>query len=268
VNGTLARLADRFDAIDLREADARARLAVRTDRKYIVDAARFATLVELLERDHVAVEVDERRVCTYESVYFDTPDLLSFRQHVQGRRRRFKCRTRLYGDGACFFEVKLRSGRGETVKRRIEIPRSAHGRLVPAAHSFLDAELRTAYGYAAPAALAPRITTSFTRLTLVARDASERLTCDIELAFRSDTNVAAIVDGRVLVETKTPLGNGIADRHLRRLGARPVAPCSKYCLGVALAGAPRDNAFRPLLRRHFVASSAAEAADLALAEAP
>jgi hypothetical protein len=252
VTADLGALARPFAPVGLEEAQERAALTVRTDRKYVVDAQRFEQLVERLVDDHLALEVQGHRLCTYETVYFDTPDLLTFRQHVQGRRRRFKCRTRHYGGDSCFFEVKLRSGRGETLKRRLELPRLAHGVLVPGARAFLEEELARAYGCPVPEGLAPRLTTAFTRLTLVARDARERVTCDFGLAFRGGADTFSIAGGRVLVETKTALGNGRADRRLRRLGAHPVTPCSKYCLGVALARpGVRDNAFRPLLRRHF-----------------
>lgn len=252
MTAALFSLAEPFGPVGLAEAQARARLDVRTDRKYVVDAERCERLIALLSSDHLALEIAGGRVCTYESVYFDTPDLLTYRQHLQRRRRRFKCRTRLYGTGACFFEVKLRGGRDETDKRRLELPRAAHGVFVASARQFLAAELGGTYGHCEPPVLVPSLATAFARLTLVATDASERVTCDFDLTFRAGGRAVAIANGDVVVETKTAHGNGRADRQLRRLGVRPVAPCSKYCLGIALTrGGVRDNPFRPLLRRHF-----------------
>ena len=53
-------------------------------------------------------------------MYFDTPDLLSYRRPRCRRRRRFKVRMRSYLDsGLHFLEVKTRGPRGTTVKQRI-----------------------------------------------------------------------------------------------------------------------------------------------------
>jgi hypothetical protein len=38
---------------------------------------------------------------------------MGYRHHLQGRRKRFKCRTRLYGETACFFDLKLKGRRGD-----------------------------------------------------------------------------------------------------------------------------------------------------------
>ena len=66
------------------------------------------------------LEIAGRRAFAYDTVYFDTGDLLTARAHVQRRRRRFKCRSRLYVDTeACAFELKTKGARGGTVKHRI-----------------------------------------------------------------------------------------------------------------------------------------------------
>ncbi|MBD0330349.1 MAG: polyphosphate polymerase domain-containing protein [Thermoleophilia bacterium] len=253
----LHTLAASFGALSLNELDRRvAALGARTDRKYVVGPLVFERLVEELSDDHFALEVGGRRAFRYETVYFDTPALLTYHQHHQGRRKRFKCRTRLYADSAaCAFEVKLRDGRDRTAKRKLPIDPARHGRLGEEVLAFLDAALREAYGASAPPGLAPTLLTSFTRLTLAHETAPERLTCDVALAFAAgDEGRYEIAPGMLLVETKTPNGNGTADRVLRRLGARPVGACSKYCLGVALARPDvRRNRFSRLLRRHFAA---------------
>jgi len=253
MNEFLPSFARQFRPVDLAQVEGRAALSVRTDRKYILDTTTFARLAGRLAEDHLALEVGGQRLRAYDSIYFDTPDLSSYRDHLQGRRRRFKCRTRLYVDGGrCFFEVKLKGARGETVKRRLEVPAAAHGELLRVARRFLRVELNAAYGLEAPGALDSTVATSYTRLSLVAVNERERVTCDFDLALRSGHERHEILPGQVLVETKTVLGNGVADRQLRRLGVRPVESCSKYCLGVALTHADvRDNSFRRLIRRHF-----------------
>jgi hypothetical protein len=246
LNVALARLAP----VPLAALDELASLQVRTDTKYVVDLERFGSLVSALGAEYGALEIEGRRVFRYDTVYFDTPDLVGYRAHIQDRRRRFKCRTRLYADsGVCCFEVKLKGGRGETVKRKLALDPADHGSLTPEAQSFLAAVLAP-YGLVPPAGLMPALATTYRRVTLLGR--GERLTGDFELALGTLDRQHRMAPGRLLLETKTERGNGTSDRLLRRLGARPEDSCSKYCLGVALAhGDLPDNRFRRLLRRHF-----------------
>ena len=73
------------------------------------------------------LQIDRRRSFDYESVYFDTPDLSTYRAHVQRRRLRFKARTRTYTDsGLCMFEVKL-TGRAARPSRSACRTRSSTG---------------------------------------------------------------------------------------------------------------------------------------------
>jgi hypothetical protein len=108
VAGAVARL----PAASLAEVIEGAELQVRIDRKYLIPVDRFAELAARLPGSWAALEIDRRRGFAYESVYFDTPDLLTYRHHLQRRRRRFKVRTRAYLDsGSCAFEVKLKGRR-------------------------------------------------------------------------------------------------------------------------------------------------------------
>ena len=249
----LTRL-DAFDPISLPELDSHAGLQARVDRKYIVDFETLERLLALLGNDYLALEIDGERLQRYDSVYFDTPELMGYKNHLQGRRKRFKSRTRLYGGTACFFDLKMKGKRGETVKRRLPLPGAAHGSLTADASAFLKRELLKEYGTAAPAQLLPTIQNSFARLALTHRRREERLTLDFGLTLgRVDSNdTYRMSPDHVLIEAKSPNGLGTVDRILPRLGARPLDMCSKYCLGVALADpALPTNPYRPLLRRYF-----------------
>jgi hypothetical protein len=252
-----------FAPIALDLVDARATLATRAERKYILDAMVFERLIGEIVPHYLILEIDGERVFPYESVYFDTPTRTTYRQHLQERRRRFKCRSRLYASSRlCFFEVKLKGGRGETIKRRLELDAEEHGLLTSPAFGFLERELQETYGARPPTPLVPALSTFYRRLTLVGRENSERLTFDFELKFAGNDREYSIQPGRVLLETKSDVGAGNANRAagganraLRRLGVRPVQSCSKYCLGVALTHPElRNNPFRPLIRHHFDAA--------------
>jgi hypothetical protein len=236
-----------FPPVGLERLDAGAALRDRVDVKYVVPLAAFAALADRLRTTHAALEIDGRRAFAYRSTYFDTPELRTFRDHMQQRRRRYKCRSREYLDsGAYAFEVKLKGLRGRTVKHRMEYDRPA------GALAFLRDCLDRAYGRPPDGGLGPALAVSYTRVTLAAPELGERVTCDFDLTFSGPDGAGGRLDpGMAIVESKSARGNALADRALRELGHRPQAACSKYCLGVALTRAVAGNPLRPLLRRHF-----------------
>lgn len=255
----VAAVADALPAASLAQVLAAAELQTRTDRKYLVPVSVFARLgAELADTFHV-LQIDGRRSFAYESVYFDTADLALYRQHLQGRRRRYKVRTRSYLDsGETMLEAKLKGLRGETVKSRWAHPASKRRTLTDDARAVLAELLEREYGLELPD-LAPSVTTTYSRTTLVDLLGGGRVTCDVDLvcsATSSSTtsraaNSRSTPDRHVLVETKTAGPGGPADQCLHRLGVRPVS-VSKYCVGVALLHSHVPaNPWHRILRRHF-----------------
>jgi VTC domain len=231
-------------------ASSSAALLERVDRKYIVPVETVERLAQQLRGTHRLLTIGGRSSFRYRTVYYDTPDLASFREHLQGRRRRFKCRSRVYADsGQHWLEVKLKGPRGRTDKRRLACDSPPPGVLSGPALGFLRASLADAYGCPAPILMRPSVSMAYRRTTFVAAQLGERLTCDVGLTFGDS---GGLRDGFAIVESKSARGRATADRVLLALGARPVEDCSKYCLGVSLSlpGA-RDNRLRPLLRRYF-----------------
>lgn len=236
----IARLAP----IDLDGLVERAGLQTRVDRKYVLRLSQLLAALDRCGNELLALDIEGRRRFGYHSMYFDTADLTSFRDHRQGRRRRSKVRTRLYVDsGQCMLEVKAPDTRGRTVKYRY--PYSAQ-----------DANVLTATGLdfvrgALPAqtdvaALVPVLAIDYRRITLLDPVHATRMTIDLGLSFAAIEPAAARpgadgTDGRraicpsdvAIVETKSSSGAGPADRALWALGVRPVS-MSKYCVGIAL----------------------------------
>ena len=212
------------------------------------------------------LEIDGLREFAYRGTYFDTPDLVTYREHVQGRRHRFKCRSREYVDsGLRAFEIKLKQGWGRTVKHRTELGDGPLDRLDGPQLEFLRAHLRDAYARDLTAEFAPALSMSFTRITLVDTERRERLTCDVGLSFAAPGGSGGALDpDAAIVESKSLGGHAGADRALRALGVRPIAGCSKYCIGVGLTY-PRvkRNPSLPLLRRHFHAGGSTHACVMA-----
>ena len=107
-------------SVELAELMAVAELTTRVDQKYLVPTDLLPDLMARLPAPLAVLAIDGRRVFDYESVYFDTEAFALYHQHIQGRRKRFKARTRTYRDtGEMMFEVKLKGLRGVTVKERL-----------------------------------------------------------------------------------------------------------------------------------------------------
>jgi hypothetical protein len=249
----VATAAARVDPIGLDELNALAELQTRVDRKYFVPADVFATLVAELGDDLRVLEIDGRRGFGYESVYFDTPQLTTYRAHLQRRRRRFKARTRTYTDtGLSMFEVKLAGARGETVKQRVPHPTEHRAELTDQALAHLATTLAAAYHQGVPAGMGPTLVTTYTRTTFVLRSDGARLTCDVGLVSHDDRHEIHDTGTHVLVESKSAgHGGSAADRILRELGVRP-ASVSKYAVGVAaLHPELPSNPWHQTVRRYF-----------------
>jgi hypothetical protein len=166
-------------------------------------------------------------------VYFDTPDLLCFRDHVEGREPRFKVRTRAYHEsGVCSFEVKVKLDEDLTAKDNLDYDISDHGRITDEARGFLERVIAETTGRNAPEELGPALTTQFRRGTIGARDGSERITFDLELRLeRPGGEAACLMPDHTVVETKSEAGQGRCDELMREAGIAPVS-LSKYRLGI------------------------------------
>ena len=114
------------------------------------------------------LEIDGEQSCTYRSTYFDTDDLALYRAAVQGRRRRYKVRSRAYGTaGPCFLEVKAKGRRGANVKSRIGYSRCDHDTITTDGHDFIE---EITGGNDLASALRPVLTTEYERSTLIDPD--------------------------------------------------------------------------------------------------
>ncbi|ARF58418.1 polyphosphate polymerase domain-containing protein [Streptomyces gilvosporeus] len=241
-------------AASLAEIDAAAALQHRVDRKYLVPTASAARLVAALAPTHRVLDIRGRRTTDYRSTYFDTGHLAAWRAHVQGRRRRWKVRTRLYSeDRLCRVEVKTKDGRGATVKRALTVDPDAYGRLDAGSEAvaFVDRVLADRGIGITAADLTPAGEVRYVRAALADLEAGSRVTLDARLTCHRDGRTAALDPGYVLIETKGGPRPAAADRHLLRLGARPVS-VSKYVIGLSLLvpGLP-DNDVRRLARTRF-----------------
>ena len=255
MSAALALEALAFDPISLDELVREAELLARVDRKYLlpVDVATEAmaglgaaagaaggapgstagpAAAGAARARTRVLEIDGRRDFAYESVYFDTDDHLAYRLTAQRRRRRFKLRTRSYLDtGGCFLELKTKSGRGATVKQRIDYDPEDRARLTPRGRDYASRALH-AHGHGAALAhrLRPTLISRYRRTTLLLPEGS-RATFDSRMQWCSDGREVGLSD-HVIVETKSAGGASALDRALWREGHRPLG-ISKFGTGTA-----------------------------------
>lgn len=208
--------------VSLAELAARADALARTERKYLIPLAQLpAALSRLDPRSHV-LDVDGRREFAYESVYFDTPDHLSYLLCARGRRRRFKLRTRTYLDaGTAFLEMKSAGARGATLKERMPYDPADRARITPDGAEFV-ADLLRAHGQdrSVVLALRPGVTARYRRATiLLPTDA--RVTVDTQLRWIGPDGRRLEAPRHAIVETKCAGAASEFDRALWRQGVRP-----------------------------------------------
>jgi hypothetical protein len=239
----------RLEPVSLVEVLAQAALDTRVDRKYIVPFQLFPAVLARLGARLRVLEIDGRRTFGYESVYFDTPELHSYRHHLQGNRRRFKVRTRTYLDsGDCVLEVKIKGGRSETVKHRIPYPSRGRYHLDDDGRRFVAGHIHWPQ---AAEHLRPALVDSYHRLTLVDLSGATRITCDTDFTCRRGAATAEGLFDRMLVETKSTGKQRLLANLFHQAGIRPAA-ISKYCLGIALLDHEvRANPWHRTMRRHF-----------------
>jgi hypothetical protein len=166
MSAALATIAGRIAPIGLQELNARAALQTRVDSKYVLDLDRFDALVGMLVEELQILQIDGAQEQTYDTMYFDTVGLGCFRDHLQRRWQTYKLRTRVYvGSGLHVFEVKMRDGRGHTVKVKID-HRDCHPHVIgPAATAFYRESIRDWYGFDVPDTFVPSLRNQYDRIT-------------------------------------------------------------------------------------------------------
>jgi hypothetical protein len=226
----------------------------REDRKYLIPAGVIAEVLAARHSDYSVLEIDGRRDFGYWTLYYDTPDLLTYRDHAQGVRRRFKVRVRRYLDSDLRrMEVKSKGSRSRTVKYGLD----GADRLDKRAAAFVRASLDRAYGpdYRPDvvAGLRPGLSMTYERTTLVSR-LGERVTIDTDLSMRRGRTRIDLLAGLALVEVKSSGSRSTTDRDIVGTGYRPIS-FSKYVAGIELTSG-RIRRHRPgLLRASFAPSS-------------
>ena len=205
------------------------KLMNRTDTKFVTNRTKLYQLLKLAQQDYYIQEIDGERNLEYDTTYFDTRAFDMYNQHQWGHTNRQKIRFRTYCiSGLQFMEVKTKNNHGRTKKKRIEV--TDMDVLEKQKYDFLSKHLR--YG---ADTLQPALNNHFSRITLVNKGKTERLTIDSSLSFHNlQSNKSMDMGDLVIIELKRDglVSSPLLDM-LRQLRIHPHG-FSKYCMGSAL----------------------------------
>ena len=213
------------------------RLMNRTDTKFVTTRPMLEQLLQMAHDEYYAQDIDGQRIAAYYTVYFDTPDCNMYTVHETGHTNRQKLRVRSYVDSHLnFLEVKTKNNRGRTKKKRVSLDdfnpddSSAFNLLAADYDEFLHQ-----YLHYDPQTLSRQLENRFSRITLVNKGKTERLTIDTNLRFHNvATGRNRSMDDIVIIELKrdglvpSPILHMLRDLRIKPHGF------SKYVIGSAL----------------------------------
>jgi hypothetical protein len=216
----------------------------RFDTKYIFHRSKLVDILNDLSDGYRILQIENDRVSPYLSTYYDTDKFELYLKHHNQHLNRYKLRWRKYlNTGLCFFEVKFKNNKNKTIKYRIKqkqiesgIPEKVKNSLVlPHPVNFES--------------LNRKINITFTRITFVCNNWSERFTIDYDLKFAdherelgmSELVIAEIKQAKV--NRMTLVGRIMRKHRIRSIGF------SKYCLAITqLFPKIKKNNFNKKLR--------------------
>lgn len=237
-----------FEPISLEEMDS-VKLMERTDTKYVFPIAELPEILKGMISQYRLLEINNIRVQRYESLYYDTKDLLLYNKHLIGKPNRYKIRFRRYldSDGLTFFEIKHKNNKKITSKKRAKMVDIESG-IVTKANEFLIKN--TPY---LPEIFMPSIWVNYSRMTFVNKFSQERVTIDTNLNYIkaiSNNNSSFSFPQMVIAESKREKATSVSQfiRLVRNTGVRKGA-ISKYCFGIynLFENVPKNN-LKPKVR--------------------
>ena len=213
------------------------KLMNRIDTKFVLDDERCLELLQRAVKEYSVQIIDGVRACRYETLYYDTADYDMYTRHHNQQLTRQKIRARTYVEShLSFIEVKNKTNKGRTKKKRITIPEEFFAKVTD--HS-PAAEFLTERANYSPEEILPALTTTFDRITLVNKARTERLTIDMNLRFENvrGSKGEVSIPHLVIVELKqdgmyhSPMKDILLDLRVKPMKV------SKYMLGTVLSDA-------------------------------
>lgn len=221
------------------------KLMNRIDTKYLVDVRRLPALLDKAKSDYYVQEIAGKRKAFYRTLYWDTADAHMYTIHHDRKLNRQKIRVREYVESnLTFLEIKNKNNKGRTKKIRISVA-NENIKSQTEAVDFINEKAN--YGIDE---IFGRLRNQFSRITLVNKGKTERLTIDINIKFDNCvTGNHNTIPTLCIVEVKrdgnvySPFTSYMADFRIKKKSI------SKYCLGMILTDPNlKQNRFKAKLR--------------------
>jgi len=201
-------------------------LMKRVDTKFVINKSQLISVLQNSINHYKILEINDNRVMTYSSLYFDTPNYKFYNNHHNGKNNRTKIRLRKYVESdLCFLEIKQKNGKGETDKSRVQI-KDFEISLSKSSSQFISKTTSKDYE------LHPSLWNNFNRITLVNTENQERVTIDLNLNYKIN-NIEKSYYNLVIIEVKQERFNRKSEvvKSLKSLRQNPYS-ISKYCIGM------------------------------------
>jgi len=239
---TIENILNHYESISLNDTD-KVRLMNRIDTKYIFNASTLPLILESIKDSFFVLEIKNKRIQEYITSYFDTSDFNMYISHHNGKQNRYKIRHRFYkNDNVGFLEVKFKSNKGRTIKKRI--PQNSVNEIYSEAGKAFIKE-RTPFN---ADELKVSVSNVFSRITLVNKKLDQRLTIDSKISFsgfdlqHAGSNLAIIEIKRDKFSTESKITEILKNLRIYPSGL------SKYCLGMVYLNPDiKKNSFKPRL---------------------
>jgi len=213
----------------------------RVDTKYVLHTQQLFQALDNLKDQYRALEIRGCRLNSYHNLYFDTPDFELYHQHHNQQRNRYKIRCREYVDTQLtYLEVKRKNNRDHTIKSRLKT-----GEFISDLSQKDDEFISENYPFDSQS-LQPVLWNNFMRITLVSKQALERLTLDINLQFSNGWEQIGL-PGVAVAEVKQD-GFSVHSDFMGQMRAMKIQPqrFSKYCMGITrYYPLVKQNRFKP-----------------------
>ena len=214
-----------FEKISLDEMNG-VSLMKRVDTKFILTESQLSEILSQIQEDYKILEIDGERLMEYSTLYFDTQNKICYKDHHNGKAKRFKIRMRKYlVSDICFLEIKKKNNLGITNKTRTRI-KDFETILSSQSKEFIsDSQINNLL-------LEPVLYNNFNRMTLVNKYFSERVTIDTNLSFRLQGKEKKL-DKLIVIEIKQE-GKRLNTTINKALKSMSILPTnfSKYCIGI------------------------------------
>ena len=200
------------------------RLMNRMDVKFAFNAIKLIPILRRMNAFYDVLDLNDSKIQSYRSLYYDTPDRMFFLDHHNKRVNRNKVRFREYIDSALFFlEIKLKNNKGKTIKKRMQVDEISK----KLSHTHINYINKT---IGDNLNLFPQHWINFNRITFVNKERTERVTIDLDLCFSNDASSGGF-DDLVIAEIKQDRAGQTSyfKRLLKKMYISPVG-LSKYCM--------------------------------------